>query len=127
GRKIVFLLDTVEHLARGLLSEGQQQDALGRDALLAKPPVALDQDARLSGAGTRHDQERPLRVVDGGPLGVGQRPASGDHRHDFHPPWGEGRAGVPDCRNRISRTAVAPIPSFSRSINMVRSRWSWWA
>ena len=123
-REIVFLLDPVEHLARSLFGEGQQQDALGGDPFLPKSPVALDQHPRFSGAGSGDDQQRPVGVIDRGPLGVGQRRAGRDHRTNrlADPLPDPAGAPVPCCRNRISRTAGAPIPSFSRSINIVRSR-----
>ena len=56
GWEVVFLLDPIEHLAGGLLGEGQEQDAFRGHALLAQTPVALDQDPRFSGTRPRHDQ-----------------------------------------------------------------------
>jgi hypothetical protein len=35
GRKVIFLLDAIEHLAGGFFGEGEEQDALGGNALLA--------------------------------------------------------------------------------------------
>ena len=112
GREVVVLLDPVKHLAGGLLSEGQEQNPFGRHALLAKPPVALDQHPGLSGAGPGDDEQGPLRMGDGRPLGVAEDGLC--RRHRVGPAW----------RKRISRTAGAPIRSLRRSIRPRRSRWS---
>src|SRR6266849_4240262 len=122
-RQVVLLFDPIEHFARGLFREGQQQDLFGRHAVLAKPPVALDQYPGLSGARSGDDQQRPLGMRDRGPLRVRERRGGRDQRSDFPPPL-VARVVAPDCRKRISRTAVAPMRSLSCSINMPRSKWS---
>jgi hypothetical protein len=110
GGQVVFLLDSVQHFPSRLFREGQEQDLFRRHPLLPKPPVALDQHARLSGARSGHDQQRTRSMSDRSPLRVGEGGPGRDHRDDW--------------RNRISRTARAPIRSLSRSINMLRSRCS---
>src|SRR2546422_4293962 len=110
GGEVVLLLTPVEHLARRLLGEGQEQDLSRRHALEPKPPVALDQHPRLSRARAGHDQQRSHAMVDCGPLRLRERGGTRDHAED--------------CRKRIWRTTTAPIRSFSRSISKLRSRWS---
>src|SRR2546422_1177317 len=110
GGQVVLLLDPVEHLARCLLGEGQQQDLFRRRPLLPQPPVALDQHPRLSRTRAGHDQQRSRSVLDRGPLRLGEGAVTSDHAED--------------CRKRIWRTTTAPIRSLSRSISRLRSRCS---
>ena len=93
-------------------------------ALPAPTAVALDQDPRFAGARPGHDQQWSGGVLDRRALRLGERQAGGDHRGNRLPDPPLDAAGTPSCRNRISRTAEAPIASFNRSINIVRSRWS---
>ena len=62
------LLDALEHLAGGLVGEGQQQDAPGGDALIQQPGDAVGQRARLAAAGAGDDERMPLRRRHGGIL-----------------------------------------------------------
>ena len=50
-----------EHLAGGAAGEGEQEDALGRDASLDEVRDAVDERARLAGARAGDDQQRARR------------------------------------------------------------------
>ena len=58
------LLHAVHHLSRGLVGEGQQEDAVHRDALLKQIRHAIGQRARLARSGSRQHQCRPGRRRD---------------------------------------------------------------
>ena len=53
-------LGALEHLVRGAVRERQQQDALGRHALLHQIRHAVNERARLARAGGRQHEERPV-------------------------------------------------------------------
>ncbi len=67
-------LDPAEHLAGRLVREGQQQDARGVVARLDQAGDAVDEGARLAGAGARNDQDRPAPGEDHVALLVVQLP-----------------------------------------------------
>ncbi len=48
-----------QHLAGGAAREGEQHDALGRDAALDEEGDAVDERPRLAGARARDDERRP--------------------------------------------------------------------
>ena len=50
----------LEHLARGAVGEGQQQDRRGRQAALDEVGHAVDERLRLAGAGGRQHQQRAV-------------------------------------------------------------------
>ena len=50
---------------RGAAGEGEQEDALGRDAALDEMGDAVDERARLPGAGAGDDEERAVAVRGG--------------------------------------------------------------
>ena len=59
-------VDAVAHLARGLVGEGNGEDAPRADVLLAdEVGDAVGDDARLAGAGPGEDQQRPVGLLDG--------------------------------------------------------------
>ena len=53
-----------EHLLRGAAGEGEQEDALGRDAALDEVRDPVDERARLAGARAGDDEQGP--VAEGG-------------------------------------------------------------
>ena len=69
GARAEDLLDPLAHLARGLVGEGDRDDAARRDAGLAdEPGDAVGDDAGLSGAGPGEHEQRAARVDDRLPL-----------------------------------------------------------
>ena len=72
-----------EHFLGGAAGEGEEEDALGRDAALEQVRDAVDQRARLAGAGAGDDEQRTVAVGRGGSLLVVQlraRSCAGRHR-----------------------------------------------
>ena len=53
-------LGPLAHLARGAVREGQQEDAVRRDAALDQVGDAVDERAGLAGAGRREHEQRPV-------------------------------------------------------------------
>ena len=51
--------DAFHHFASRLVGEGQQEDAVSRDAVLDEPGDAVGQGARLAGTRTGEDQAGP--------------------------------------------------------------------
>jgi hypothetical protein len=63
-------LQALTHLASGLIGEGDREHVVGRDALvLDQVRDAMDDDARLAGAGPGDDEQRAARGLDGFALG----------------------------------------------------------
>ena len=60
--------DAVEHLARGFVGEGEQQDVARIDAVLEQVGDAIGERARLAGAGAGDDEQRARRRRHGGVL-----------------------------------------------------------
>ena len=60
--------DAVEHLARGFVGEGQEQDVRRRHAILHEVGHAIGERPRLPAARARDDQRRPRRGGHGGAL-----------------------------------------------------------
>ena len=58
----------VEHLARGLVRESEQQDVLRQDAVFEQVGDAIGERARLAAARAGDHQRRPRRRGDGGEL-----------------------------------------------------------
>jgi len=94
--------EAVMQLARRSTGEGERRDrasaALTEDAGapgLLEQSEALDEGARLAGAGVGEDEERPARVAGGGLLLIGV-----EHRTSMNGawnrvwPWGDGREGI---------------------------------
>ena len=54
-----------EHLAGGAAREGEEEDALRRDAALDQVRDAVDERARLARAGAGDDEQRPVAEGDG--------------------------------------------------------------
>ena len=63
------------HLGRGLAREGDREDVVGLDAGAQQVDVALDEHARLAGAGRRFEHD-VLRRIDGGARGASGSGAS---------------------------------------------------
>ena len=57
-----------EHLLRGAAGEGEEEDALRRDAALDEVGDAIDERARLPGAGAGDDEQRAVAERGGGGL-----------------------------------------------------------
>ena len=55
------ICDAIEHLARGFVGEGEEQDVARIDAVLEQVGDAIRQGARLAGAGAGDDQQRTRR------------------------------------------------------------------
>ena len=63
-------LDAIAHLLRGLVGEGDREQLVGaRLAAVDQVGDAMSEHARLARAGAGEDQQRPLVVHDGLPLG----------------------------------------------------------
>ena len=60
--------DAAHHFAGGLVGEGQQQDAVGGDALFEQVRDAVGERAGLARAGAGNDEGRAGRRGDGGEL-----------------------------------------------------------
>ena len=58
----------LEHLVGGAAREGEEEDALGRDAAFDEVGDAVDERARLPGAGAGDDEQRTVAVRGGGGL-----------------------------------------------------------
>jgi hypothetical protein len=84
-------VNTLGHLARGLVGEGDGEDRVGRNVFLAdKPRDAVRDDARFARSGAGKDEERSFGSFDRGALfgiqivkellqGVGSSFESGGH------------------------------------------------
>src|SRR6185437_10639081 len=57
-----------EHLVRGAAGEGEEENALGRDAATYKVGDTIDEGARLPRAGAGDDEEGPVAMDGGGGL-----------------------------------------------------------
>ena len=55
------ICDPIEHLARGLVGEGEEKDVAWIDAVLEQVGDPICQGARLAGAGSGDDQQRTRR------------------------------------------------------------------
>ncbi len=60
--------DAPHHFAGGFVGEGEQQDAVGGNALFEQVGDAIDEGARLAGAGAGNDERRAGRRGNGGVL-----------------------------------------------------------
>ena len=79
GRGPDALVDPLAQLARRLDVVGQDEELLGQEVLLRleQPADALDDDAGLAGARAGDDDDRPVAMLDDGPLLIGQREVLG--------------------------------------------------
>jgi sulfate/thiosulfate-binding protein len=93
----------LEHLARGAAGEGQQQQALGRDALAEQPLDARAERRRLARARAGQDEQRPAGVGGGGEL---LRVELGSVEHAF----AERRDGAGQCAGGRPRAPNTPNP-----------------
>ncbi len=58
------LFDPAQHLPRGLVGEGEEENSARRDAVLDQPAGSIDQGPGLAGAGAGEGEHRPAGVHD---------------------------------------------------------------
>ena len=63
-------IDTLLHLSRGFVGEGEGHDTSRRNALLQEVGDAVSEDAGLTRSGAGHDERRPFRTGHGLPLSI---------------------------------------------------------
>src|SRR5260221_5737276 len=100
------MLDTLAHLARRLVGEGDGHDLRGRHAFVFdQVGDAVDDDTGLSGAWAGDDQERPSRGLHRLPLRRVQSFERGQQSS-----WGRGYQGAGrDAPERDYTTGSAPL------------------